>query len=78
MYMYDTRLGDLDVEIHTPEEIRDAIIAYGYKMDSFEELSDEELDYLNQKYRDDIVAQAAMVQATEGTMYNTSTTKLLH
>jgi hypothetical protein len=65
MYMYDTRLGDMDVEIEVPEEIRDSRIVYGYKMNTFEELSEEELLYLNDKYIDDILQQAAATAYNE-------------
>lgn len=76
MYMYDSRLGDMDVEIHVPEEPRDARISYGYKMDTFEELTEEELDYLNEKYSEDVVQQATLIVLGENR--NPESIKLLH
>lgn len=74
MYMYDTKLGDMEVEIDMPTEIRDASIVYGYTLKDFVELTEEELEYLNDKYRDDILQQALSVQHTE----DSSSVKLTH
>lgn len=57
MYMYDTHLGDMEVEIQIAPEVRDSRIVYGYQLDTFKELTDEDLEYLNDKYAEDIIMQ---------------------
>lgn len=74
MYMYDIELGEMDVELEVPADIRDARIVYGYLMNTFEELTEKQIERLNRDYRQDIQEQAQYMIATG----ETQVTKLLH
>lgn len=67
MYMFCNKLGELEVEIEVnSQDPRLSEIRYGYDMETFRELSEEDIDYLNETYRDEIVTQAleALVTGT--------------
>jgi hypothetical protein len=75
MFMYDPRLGQLDVEMEIPDSNpHKAFISTGYKMDTFEDLTEDELDYLNEEYSEHIVIQAANISTLE----ELEAVKLLH
>ena len=66
MYMFDKKLGEMDVEIIIPEgDPRQAYISAGYIVETFRELTEDELDYLNEKYYEDIVTQALAINTLE-------------
>lgn len=58
MYMYDPKLGEMDVELSLGTQTVLPSVVSGYYVDTFEELDEDALDYLNEKYEDEIVAMA--------------------
>lgn len=61
MYMFDPKFGDMDVELEVGKDLTTSRISYGYQLATFQELTEEDLDYLNEKYREEILAQAYQV-----------------
>lgn len=58
MYMYDPKLGGMDVEVELGSPNSTPYISHGYYMDTFEELDEDALDYLNEKYEHEIATLA--------------------
>lgn len=79
MYMYDIRLGELDVEIDIPEyDVRKSVITSGYKLVDFQDLSEEEVEYLNERYYEDIVMQASSIMGSAKSHMELAAMKLLN
>lgn len=79
MYMYDIRLGELDVEIDIPEfDVRKSVITSGYKLVDFQDLSEEEVEYLNERYYEDIVMQASSILGSAKSQLELAAMKLLN
>jgi len=73
--MYDPSIGEMDVELEIPGgDPRMARVASGYVMDTFQELNEEDIEYLNEKYYEDIVTQAMAITTLE----DIGSIKLLH
>lgn len=73
--MYDPSLGEMDVELEIPEgNPRLARISSGYITETFLELTEDEIEYLNDKYYEDIVTQAMAINVLE----DAGSTRLFH
>lgn len=66
MHMYDYELGEMEVELVIPTRNPElAYLSAGYKRNTFRELTEEELEYLNDAYLQDIVEEAKRILAEE-------------